>query len=306
MASAIVAPPGVVADELQDRPVRAPHHPRRTELVEHVGRVGGELHLGPPLARLGGQTRQLAQHVGVSREPSHVGGPGIHRAVRDAGLRAVIDHDRQLGVALAKAREAHEVARQHQRVEAQPRLGHRVERGAKLAPKHPVVVGDVLDHRAKPEKLRVPGQALDRRRRVRRGEIGPAHHAQDPVVALGEIEQELGLGDGRRGLDEHARVDAGTRHERAQVTGFEVAVDRLEFGREPAVVVSSKSPEVLVRIDSHEAGTSLGRSAGRRGYDMRMRPRKAGHARALGDPVVVDCRKGRIPCPKGSRPSSLT
>jgi len=134
------------------------------------------------------------------------------------------------------------MARLDQGVEAQAGGDHSLDRRRNLRTQHPGVVGQVLDHRSQTFELGPRSQGGDLVGRVRRLEIHPADHAGDERGGVGQVQQEIGLRPRRRGLDQDGALDARCGEQGRQVAGREVAMDRREVRRQPAVVAAGQGP----------------------------------------------------------------
>ena len=154
-------------------------------------------------------------------------------------------------------------------------LHHRVEGRRDCRPKQPVIVRDVLHHRAQADQQRIGGERRDRVDDIGRLEIDPADHAAHEPRGARHIEHEAGLGDGRRRLHQNRAVDAVAREQRREIIRHEVAVDRPECRRQPSVVAAVDAPEMLVRID--HAGT--GAVSVEQPFALQVGPERGRHAR---------------------------
>jgi len=231
----------------------------------------------------------------MRRDGRHVGTPRVDLPLADTWLRAVIDNDRKTGMPVEDPGEPCEMPRQYERIEDEAMSNERVECGAQRGAKQPVVVGLVLHHRPKSDEQRVLGERRDLGRCINAGERCPADDARDERSRRRQGEEETGLGDGRRGLHEDRSVDTPPGDDWRKISRQEVAVDRAQTWREPAVVAALDPPEVLVRIGHrrHSLDWSCGHGEGLRGHCgnacLRVPVRRVAqhHRRHRGDPFAT-------------------
>jgi hypothetical protein len=81
----------------------------------------------------------------------------------------------------------------------------------------------------------------------------PATHSS----ASCDIQHEVSLGDGLGRLDDDRRIDIGGRKQRAEIRRAEVAVDRADRRRQPAVIAARHAPEMLMRVDARRHRTTF-------------------------------------------------
>ena len=224
---------------------------------------------GPVRPGFGHEPRQLARDARTSRQRRDAARPRLPFALRDVRLAAVVDDHGKVGMAVEHAQQRRQLRRLDQRVEAKAEARERRQRAIHVVPQDPLGVGKVLQHRADRFQQRVAREADERRHGIRGREIDPADDALDQTIARARhFEQELGFGNGRRRLHEHGRVDAGGRQQRPQVVEREIAVDRRERRRQPAVVATVEAPDMVMRVDralrarhDRHRGASPGRGA---------------------------------------------
>ena len=236
-----------------------------------------------PRRGFGDEPRELAGGLGMRRDRREVRRPAAEVARRDARLRAVVDHDCKAGwrssTRASRGRCRGSTSASNTRLQRD----HRLERRRERRPREPVVVGDVLHHRAQADEAGFPREPRDRLGRIRGIEVDPADDARDERRRARKVEQEPRLGDRRRGLHEDGSRDAVAREDRGEVLRAEIAVDRRERRREPAVVAAVEAPEVLVGVDC--GGGAPPRSSAFTPAPARRRaagPRRRGRATAPG------------------------
>src|SRR3982074_3101390 len=103
---------------------------------------------------------------------------------------------------------------------------------------------------ARPCELGAPHQGLQLCAYVRRLQIGPAHHARDERMAVGQLEQPPRLLESLSRLDGDTGVEAGTAQLRLEVGGQEVAPEGGQGSVDPLVLDGVVMPEVLMRVDA--------------------------------------------------------
>ena len=185
----------------------------------------------------------------VPRDRRQISRPRLPRAPRNLRLRAMIDDDLQVAMALEGPQERGQIRRSHQRVEAQAKLRQGVDRGLHLGPRDPRWIREVLQDRPHAFQQRIARQVGERPGSVDRGKIGPADHApNEPTAATRDVEHEFRFGDRRRRLHQHRGLNAGSGKEWPQIAEIEVAIDRRErtSGLQPAVVGPGERPDVVV------------------------------------------------------------
>jgi hypothetical protein len=153
-------------------------------------------------------------------------------------------------MAVEEDEEARQVAGMHERVEDEPVPHERPEGRREVLTDEPVVVRDVLHHRAQADEERVGGKPRDRLRGVGGGKLRPAHDARHEGRPAGGVEHEGGLGLRRGGLDQDGPADAVPVEERPQVLGAVVPVEHRQVRIHPGIVAPRDLPDVLVRVDS--------------------------------------------------------
>ena len=115
----------------------------------------------------------------------------------------MIDDYDQLRIPRDESGKAREVAWEDKRVEHQPVLDQCAKGRRKLGADEPVVVGNVLHHRAQANQRMLAREPRDRRRSVGRGKVDPADDARDRCRFARQPEQKFGFGHRRRDADAH-------------------------------------------------------------------------------------------------------
>ena len=236
-----------------DWPVAAPHGARGAERLEHGLDEGAQIARRGARPGFGEQTAQLDEGAAL-RERLQTAQPWAgFRPVAplgDGGLREVIDHHAEGGMAIHEPRDRAELVRADERVEADALRRDRREGRLAARVEDPPVVGDVLQHRAHAHERPVsaqPREVVDRRRRP---QVDPADHALDPCMLPRQAQQEEGLLDALGRLHRDAAADAACEQLRPELVGFEVVPERRHGGREPVVVAPRTAPEMLVAVDA--------------------------------------------------------
>ena len=196
------------------------------------------------------QSGKLAANPRIGRRRAHRLRPGLPHPAGDVGLGAVIDDHGEFRMPVQHGQQCGQLPGAHQRIEAQAQPRQRRQRAADVGAQDPRRVRQVLQHGTNRLQQRIAREARQRRNRVGGGQVHPAHDALDHAVAvLGYLEQELGLGHGRRGLHEYRGGDPGRVAQRREIRKREIAINFLVIGREPAVIAPRQRPHVVVRID---------------------------------------------------------
>ena len=207
--------------------------------------------------RFGHEAGELAGHLRMRGDGRHRARPGRDLAVADARLRAMVDDDRAgpgavrararvaAGAAAAPARRRRGRARSSRR-----RPGAAPARSSQSSSASSCTIGRRPTSRGSAASAAMTS-----------GASGASNGAQPTTpatngVRAASVEQPARFGDRRRRLHEDRRVDAVAREDRREIGRAEVAVDRRERRREPAVVAALDPPEVLVRVDHPGSGTS--------------------------------------------------
>ena len=81
--------------------------------------------------------------------------------IGDVGLHAMVDHQFHLGMTAEKGDEILDMARQAQRLEPQVESGNSLEGPPDIIAQHPIIVGNVLNHRSDTPEFRMRRQSLE-------------------------------------------------------------------------------------------------------------------------------------------------
>ena len=207
------------------------------------------------------QSRQFADDVRVFGKQCDIALPDRNLAGRELRLAAMVEHKCQIGMSADHFQELRQMARQHQRIEYQASSSHRRQQGRQCRTKQPIVVGDVLNHRPQSHQKVPRRQRIDARDAVGCIEIRPADHAAHQFCVISDIEQKHRLGLGRRGLHQDSSLDNSGGEMRRQIREPKVTIDRRQLGRQPAIVATGESPQMMMRIDPHQRITDDGTGA---------------------------------------------
>ena len=129
-------------------------------------------------------------------------------------------------------------------------IDHRFERRREFSSQHPVRVRNVLDHRPQADESRVGGERprwCPRRRPLSKS-TQPTTPAMNGVSRASSSRKRVSatVGAACTRMVEPTPACGDLRRE---VLRQEVAVDRRERGRQPAVVAAIEAPEMLVAVD---------------------------------------------------------
>ena len=217
-------------------------------------RIRTEIRHGPSRAGFRDETRELAPRVRFPRERAHLGGPRLALPGPDARLGGVIDDEVKPPVPIEEPAEVGQVPQLHQRVEAEPEIDDRAKGRIEVDVQHPVRVGNVLHHRPDAAQQWISRQALEPVRRIARLEVDPADDALDQAATFaGGSQEKFRLGLGRSRLDQYRAADSDGGEVGPQIVQAEIPIDGRERRREPTVVAAGEAPDMLVRVDPHQA-----------------------------------------------------
>ncbi len=126
----------------------------------------------------------------------------------------------------------------------------------------------------------MPRQPLEGAELLGRLEVDPADDTGDLRDLLGDAQQIVALGDGRRGLHQHGLCDPRRLELRGEVGGAVDTPEKRVGVLQPAIVSPRRIPKVLVRVD--EVGHAVmcpfgtGAAASTRPLDFRSAQRAGG------------------------------
>ena len=137
-------PGGVAARQFQYRPVAAPQHPLWPKRVQHV--------LAPALDRadhrarasFGHQSGQLAKRARLNRNPLQPIRPRLPLVGGNVGLGAMVNHNLQSWIAIAKGQKMRQMPRLDQRVKNESAACHCLQGRGQRALQRPRRVGQVV------------------------------------------------------------------------------------------------------------------------------------------------------------------
>src|SRR5690606_12427570 len=152
-------------------------------------------------------------------------------------------------MACRELQQHRQMLRPDQCIEGEPLVDERTKRGRERGLQHPARVRDVLDHGAHADELVIFGQRREHVGCVGLLEIDPADDARDEVVRAREFQYEAGFGHRWGSLYDDRFLYRAVREMRQQVFRLEIAIQRDEIWREPTVVASAQTPEMLMTIE---------------------------------------------------------
>jgi hypothetical protein len=176
--------------------------------------------------------------------------PRLERAVPDARFPKVIDHEGLMRQTLDQRQRRGQLPRKHQDVVRQTETPELADAPDHVLAREKVVRLRLRDvtHASEP---RVSDEGAKRIFHSRRREVHPADDAPDEGVLAREIEQEARLVLRLIGLHRDAPVDAIRREDAFKIRRQEIAPDRSQVVRDPAIARSVESPEMLMGVDLH-------------------------------------------------------
>ncbi len=155
---------------------------------------------------LGHHPRQLAVDVREAGRRLEVLAPAVHPALLDQGLGQVVDHHGQVGQLPGEGRDVAQVSRAEEQVEGDTVPLEDPKAPQDVVTNDPVVVRLVVGDVPDADEPGVAPQLGELVLAGLAGEIHPAHHAGQEVVALGEAQHPAALLDVVLGLDEDRPV----------------------------------------------------------------------------------------------------
>ena len=198
-------------------------------------------------------------HVGMHSHPRDILGPPLHSAARHRWFRQVIDNGSQVRHGIEHACDPGQMTGKRENIERRTRGCQMADIGQKRRAQDIIVVRLVLQHGPQPDEFRTAHQRLklDGKRRVL--EIEPADHAGNKIRIRRQRKQEIRLGLGLRGLDEHGPVDTGAPQDGTEVVREIVACQDGHIRRHPVIVTTIRPPQMMMRVDDQPASPCFGR-----------------------------------------------
>src|SRR5690349_4769177 len=172
--------PGITACQQAYRPVGSEHQPVRAEAMP------GGLEVRPAIIRLpvlpvslGGQSRQLAEHVGQRSELMHLSRPWLQLSRLDLRLRDVVENESLVGIAFRQLDGRWQLTRIDKDVVAETEPRKTADAAAEFCAKHELLVRLALHDVAETAEFFKGAETCKPFLDIRRGQVDPADHADD-------------------------------------------------------------------------------------------------------------------------------
>ena len=177
--------------------------------------------------------------------------------IGNIGLHAVVDHHFHAGMAAEKGDEILDMARHAQRLEPQVEGGNSLEGPPDIIAQHPIIVGNVLNHRSDTPEFRMRRQSLEMVSMRRIFEIHPAGDGSDMRRGVCDAQHILAFLDAWCCLHQNRMGDSGSRQKRREISRTIGPKQRCVIFRHPAVIAACRVPEMMMGVNLHNPASGM-------------------------------------------------